>query len=192
MKAIVTTAEMGSWLRGVGRLLPVQEAKKMREAVIDEPLGLTQARRVLILFAASSYIFFLTDIYLGHFLWIQLFVKKFTLSFALIPVFFAPIGLVVSLMAAYKPTPRAVLAFQGVMLVSLLVGLLGTYFHLAPRLVSGTDLFAVRTWLGDPPLLAPAAFALPGIIGLVATFGLVWKKAPAANPSKDADELPKN
>lgn len=148
----------------------------------EESRILTQGRRILILFAALSYVFFFIEVYLGHYLWLQLFTQKSIFSFALIPQFFSPIALAVALWTAFRLTPTSVTAFRVTMVASVLVGLVGTYFHVVPRITTGASLLAASTWLGDPPLLAPAAFGLPGIIGLLATYGLMWEHVSPSEP----------
>ncbi len=165
------------------QFMPMQEGEQVTEPLTDEPDVLTRARRALILFVALIYSVLFIDVFLGHYLWVLLFVKKFIFSYSLIPQFFSPIALVVALWAAYRMTPGSVTALRMTMLASILVGVLGTYFHAAPRIDAATDFLAMRTWLGDPPLLAPGAYAIPGIIGLVATYGLAWRTATTTEKS---------
>jgi hypothetical protein len=138
---------------------------------------------MLLLFVALSFVFFFVEIYLGHYSRLELFQQNIILSAALVPFFFSPIGAVVSLMAATRPTPNTVRVLNITMLASIVVGIGGTYFHVAARVTSVSSLFSVPTWLGDPPAFAPFAFALPGIMGLVATYGISWLEERMPEPA---------
>ncbi len=154
------------------------------DSIIDEPSAFTLGRKALILFASFSYVIFFIEAYLGHYIWLQLFVQKLIFSFAIVPVFFSPIGLITAMAAAYKLTPGPVAALRVVMVASIVVGLIGTYFHVVPRIAAGESVLSVGLWLGDPPILAPAAFAFPGIIGLLAAYGLKWRQPLLAEGTK--------
>jgi hypothetical protein len=156
------------------RDISVHEAEPVLQIVLDEPTTYITGRRMLLLFVALSFVAFFVEIYLGHYSRLQLFQHKLILSAALVPFFFSPIGLVVSLVAATRLTPSTARVLNGTMLTSIVVGIGGTYFHVAARITSAASLFTVSTWLGDPPAFAPFAFALPGIMGLVATYGIRW------------------
>lgn len=140
-------------------------------------------RRMLLLFVALSFVFFLIEIYLGHYGQLQLFQDKLTLSAALVPFFFCPIGAVVSLVAATRLTPITVRVLNATMVASIVVGTGGAYFHVAARVTSAASLLSVSTWLGDPPAFAPFAFALPGIMGLMAIYGIRWMEERLPEPT---------
>ncbi len=173
----------------MGRLIrsTMAMAERLDSSRIDEPAMFILLRRVLILFSAFAFVIFFIEIYLAHFIWLQLFFQKMVWNFAITPVIFAPIGLVVSLIAAFRLTPRVVWIFQVLMVASLTVGTVGTYFHVMPRLEAGESLASVGLWLGDPPVLAPAAFAFPGIMGLMAVYRLKWRKT-ATELAKDVEK----
>jgi len=155
------------------------------ELVLDEPRIFILGRRVLILFAAMSYIVFFIEVYLGHYIWLQLFLQRGIFNPAIIPIFFSPFGLIVATITAFRITPGTVLALRVVMVASIVLGLVGTYFHLMPRFEAGAGLLSVELWLGDPPALAPPAFAFPGIIGLVASYALNWRRVSPAEKARE-------
>jgi hypothetical protein len=176
---------------GCLRDLSVHEALPVPHTVPDEPATFLTGRRMLILFAALSFVAFFVEIYLGHYGRLQLFQQKLILSAALVPFFFSPVALVVCLVAATRITPTTVRVLNSTMLASIVVGMGGTYFHVAARITSAASLVTVSTWLGDPPAFAPFAFALPGIMGLVATFGIRWvQRLPEPAPPRPAPMHP--
>lgn len=159
---------------GCLRDITVAEAIPVPQVFADEPTTIVTGRRMLLLFAALSFVAFFVEIYLGHYARLQLFQQKLVFSAALVPFFFSPIALVICLVAAVRLVPSTVRVLNITMMASMLVGVGGTYFHVASRLTSPASLLQVSTWLGDPPAFAPFAFALPGIMGLVATYGIRW------------------
>jgi mono/diheme cytochrome c family protein len=56
--------------------------------------------------------------------------------------------------------------------VSIAVGLIGPVLHYASRGVGLAAVLASRSWLGEPPPLAPLEFAAAGLLGLVP---VAWK-----------------
>ncbi|MBI2846774.1 MAG: hypothetical protein HYX82_02720 [Chloroflexi bacterium] len=130
-------------------------------------------RKLLVFFTALSYIAFFVEVYLGHY------AHVLTLHWtpALIPVFFSPIALVIALVTGFWLKPMMVRIFNLTMLASIVMALSGTYFHITARPITLESLFSIMTWMGSPPFLAPFAFALPGIMGLVATYRIQWVPA---------------
>lgn len=95
----------------------------------------------------------------------------------LIPFAVLGAGLVVSVKVAMRPTARSLRLFQVVMLLFIVAGLLGLYLHLRGNVefeleddpsARGLDL-VWRSLHGGIPLLAPAAMAQLGLLGLVFT-----------------------
>lgn len=134
------------------------------------PKGPVTERKLLMYLAALSYVAFFLEVYLGHYRFI---LTQSDLR-AMIPVYFSPVALVVALFAATWVRPGTVAVFNTVMWLSVSIGLLGTFFHLAPRDIGPLALLSIQTWLASPPILAPLSFALPGIIGLIGTYRLEW------------------
>lgn len=168
----------------------IDAGERLDASRIDEPSMFILLRRVLILFSAFAFVIFFIEIYLAHFIWLQLFFQKGIWNFAIIPVIFAPIGLVSSLVAAFKLTPKVVWVFRVVMFASLLVGTVGTYFHVMPRVAAGESLASLSLWLGDPPVLAPAAFAFPGVMGLMAVYRMKWRKTATESVKDEGERIP--
>jgi hypothetical protein len=95
----------------------------------------------------------------------------------LIPFAVLGAGSVASVKVAMRPTARSLRLFQVVMLLFIVAGLLGLYFHLRGNVefeleddpsARGLDL-VWRSLHGGIPLLAPAAMAQLGLLGLVFT-----------------------
>jgi len=113
----------------------------------------------------------------------------------LIPLAVLGVGFVASLTVAVRPARPSLLLFQGVMLVFVAAGLLGVYLHLRGNVLfeletdpsaRGLDL-AWRSLRGGIPLLAPAAMAQLGLLGLVFAFRhpvLRAGAAPITSPEK--------
>jgi hypothetical protein len=173
---------------GCGRLLATEQALPVPELTINEPMPYIMARKMLITFTALSYVAFFIEVYLGHYIRLQLFLREFIWSHSLAPIFFSPIALVIALVTTMRLMPGAVRLFNLTMLASIVVGLVGSYFHIVLRLQEiMTRPLSMATWMGDPPALAPFAFVLPGIMGLVATYGLRWEMVA---PKPVAEERP--
>jgi hypothetical protein len=89
------------------------------------------------------------------------------------------IGLVSTIAVYFRPARTTLRVFQAVMLVFLIVGVLGIYFHLHgnlefalerdPSLSGGRLIWKILR--GATPALAPGALAQLGLLGLVYTYG---------------------
>jgi hypothetical protein len=90
------------------------------------------------------------------------------------------VGLVVTAAVYFRPQPGVLRVFQALMVMYLIVGALGVYFHLKGNVefalerdpsLSGLRLFwkALR---GATPALAPGALAQLGLLGLLYTYRL--------------------
>jgi hypothetical protein len=93
----------------------------------------------------------------------------------LIPFAVLGVCLVASVTVAARPTRRSLRLFQVVMLLFIAAGVLGVYLHLRGNVLfeqetdpsaRGLDLIW-RSLRGGVPLLAPAAMAQLGLLGLV-------------------------
>ncbi|MCU0522202.1 MAG: hypothetical protein MUF84_16100 [Anaerolineae bacterium] len=93
--------------------------------------------------------------------------------FEWVPILFGPLaglGLIVAFVGRHKRWPSAALLTIALLTGSIVVGLLGTYLHLAstvrPFAASGDRVTLALVVWGLPPL-APPSFALVGALGLV-------------------------
>jgi uncharacterized membrane protein len=93
----------------------------------------------------------------------------------LIPLFVLGIGLVSGVVLWARPTRRGIQTFQVVMLLFIVAGLLGLYFHVRGNVefeleqdpsAHGLDLLW-RSLSGGVPTLAPGAMVQLGLLGLV-------------------------
>ncbi len=100
-----------------------------------------------------------------------------------IPILFGPIASVLLLAAgliARRRRMTANLLATAVFFASMVVGLLGTYFHLVrailPNAPAGEQVsLSLLVWA--PPILGPITFALVGLLGLSAA----WQEEPAGS-----------
>jgi len=173
-----TASGVLSWVREfectgclVGLAVDGLEERKS-EVLALEQVGRRVERQLLMMLVVIAYIFFFIEVFLGHYARLLAFKGGLVFNGALIPLFFSPVALVISLAMMGWPNAKTVLLFRITMVISLMVAMAGTYFHMAPRINGLGDAFDVFSLLGDPPALAPLAFSLPGIIGLVATWGI--------------------
>ncbi len=87
---------------------------------------------------------------------------------AWLPVTFLPIAFMLALVVEVAPAPVGVRAFGAAMGLAVVVGVLGTAFHLAAHGLLGPHWVRwlhFGSWVGDPPIFAPMSFALLGLIG---------------------------
>jgi hypothetical protein len=120
---------------------------------------------------------------------LELFLLEHTESVTqLIPFAVLGAGFASSVTAAIRPTVRTIRLFQLVMLLFIAAGLVGVYLHLRGNVlfeqeqdpsVRGLDL-AWRSLRGGIPMLAPAAMAQLGLLGLVFAFRHPVLRAGAA------------
>jgi hypothetical protein len=105
-----------------------------------------------------------------------------------IPFAVLGVGLVASVTVAIRPTRRGLRLFQVVMLLFVATGLLGVYLHLRGNVLfereqdpsaRGLDLIW-RSLRGGIPMLAPAAMAQLGLLGLVFAYRHPVLRAGAA------------
>jgi hypothetical protein len=132
---------------------------------MHEPEPLSTIRRILLALVLLGII--------G--LTLELFLLEHTESATqLIPFAVFGAGLASIMKVAMRPTARSIRYFQLVMLLFIAVGLLGLYLHLRGNVefeqetdpsVRGLDLIR-RSLHGGIPLLAPAAMAQLGLLGL--------------------------
>ena len=94
----------------------------------------------------------------------------------LIPIVFGPVAAVLLVIAA-GVAPRwrvaAAVITAATLLASILVGILGTSFHLMRALLPAAPMGAqvsILRLIWSPPLLAPLFFALVGVLGLAAAW----------------------
>ena len=97
-----------------------------------------------------------------------------------IPIIFGPVAAVLLLAAgllSLRRRPLASATASAVLLASIVVGLLGAYFHLRrallPNAVPGEQI-SVDLLVWAPPILGPLTFSLTGLLGLSAA----WVEEP--------------
>ena len=130
--------------------------------------------QLMLLVAAISEIFTGVDIFLAHN------ISGSVTPTEWIPIIFGIIAgglLLLTGLLAFRNRPLATIIANLVFLGSIVIGLLGTYFHLQRAGLVGTTLAegrAVNALIWAPPFLGPAFFILIGILGISAA----WIETP--------------
>jgi hypothetical protein len=143
---------------------------KLRE--IKLPLSRDQ---IILLMAAVNEIFLGLDIYLAHSISGTIVTREW------IPIIFGPVAGVLLLVAgviATKKRNMAVIIANVVLVSSIIVGLLGAYFHLARGIMPSAPLgqkITIDLLVWAPPVIGPLMFSLVGWMGISAS----WIEDPA-------------
>ena len=127
----------------------------------------------ILLLAAFNEIILGLDTYLAHSITGQLKIGEW------IPVIFGPVSgallILAGLIALHRRTQANLIA-SGVFVASMVVGILGSYFHLhralLPEAPAGQQITSALLVYG-PPLLGPLTFVLIGILGISAAWAEV-------------------
>jgi hypothetical protein len=138
--------------------------------VRDTRLPITRDQ-LMLLMAAVSELFLGFDIYLAHN------ISGGIKPFEWIPIIFGVVGGVLLLLAgviAFKQRPLATIVANLVFVGSIVVGLMGAYFHLQRTIllsepVSGQEQ-VVGALVWAPPFLGPLFFSLIGVMGISAAW----------------------
>jgi hypothetical protein len=90
-------------------------------------------------------------------------------GWAVLPGVAGALGMAGGFLTLARTTPLTTRLFATSCALSMLVGLIGTAFHLAMHGPSLTTLLVdPAAWLGNPPTLAPLAFSVGGLLGISA------------------------
>jgi hypothetical protein len=124
----------------------------------------------MLLMAAVNEIFLGVDIYFAHSM------RGTITPYEWIPIIFGPIAgalLLLSGLAALRNRPLATIFANLVFIASIVIGLLGAYFHLhralLPTAPSGQQVtLDLLVWA--PPILGPLTFSLVGLLGMSAAW----------------------
>jgi len=124
----------------------------------------------ILLMAAVNEIFLGIDIYLAHKISGTIVPREW------IPIIFGPAAgvlLIAAGLLAFKKRPAAVILANVVLIASIVVGLLGAYFHL----VRGTlptapfgERINIQLLIWAPPVIGPLMFSLVGLLGISAAW----------------------
>ncbi len=129
----------------------------------------------MLLMAAVNEIFLGVDIYLAHSISGTITPREW------IPIVFGPIAGVLLLVAgliALRQRPLATVIANGVFVASIVVGLLGAYFHVVRAILPTAPVgerVSVDLLVWAPPILGPLTFSLVGWLGISAA----WIEEPA-------------
>ena len=116
------------------------------------------------------------EVFLGIVIYLALIISGTIVPYEWIPIIYGPIAGIVLLVAgliALRSRPTATLLATIVLVGSIVVGLLGAYFHLMrAALPSGPagEQLTVRLLVWGPPILGPLMFAFVGLWGLSAAW----------------------
>ena len=126
--------------------------------------------QLMLLMAAINLIFLGIDIYLAHSISGTLVPNEW------IPIIFGPIAGILLLVAgliALRKRPLATVIATIVLLASIVVGLLGDYFHIMRAILPNAPVgerVTIDLLVWAPPLLGPLMFALVGLLGISAAW----------------------
>ena len=124
----------------------------------------------LLLLAAFNEIMLGVETYIAHL------ISGTIVPYEWIPIIFGPLAGVLLLIAgliAQKNRPLATLIASFVFIASILVGVMGAFFHLRRALLPTApigELVSVPLLVWAPPILGPFTFALVGLVGLSAAW----------------------
>ena len=131
--------------------------------------------QLMLLMAAIMLIFLGIDIYLAHSISGTIVPNEW------IPIIFGPIAGVFLLFAgllAQRNRPLATILANIVLVASIVVGLLGAYFHIIRAILPSGPIgqqASIFLLVWAPPILGPLTFSLVGVIGISAA----WIESPA-------------
>jgi hypothetical protein len=126
--------------------------------------------QIILMLAAFNEIILGADIYLAHN------ISGTIMPYEWIPIIFGPIAGVILLAAgliALRNRPLATKLAATVFVVSILIGVLGSYFHLQRSILQDAAFgsqFSLQLLVWAPPIFGPIAFAGVGWLGLSAAF----------------------
>lgn len=130
--------------------------------------------QVILLMTALNEILLGVDTYLAHSISGTIRVGEW------IPIIFGPVAGVILLVAgliAMRKRQLANILASLAMLASIVVGFLGSYYHLRRAIITGAPAgqeFPALVMVYAPPLLGPLTFALIGLLGISAA----WEESP--------------
>jgi len=130
--------------------------------------------QIMLLMTAFNEFMLAVEIYLAHS------ISGTIVQFEWIPIIFGPIAGTILLLAGLLALRNRKLAMWlaiPTFLASILVGLLGAYFHLSRAILAyapAGQQTSIRLTIWAPPVLAPLTFALVGVLGLSA----IWVESP--------------
>ncbi len=131
--------------------------------------------QLMMLMASIMLIFLGIDIFLAHSISGTIVPNEW------IPIYFGPIAGVILLLAglvAQRNRPLATITDNIILLASIVVGLLGAYFHVVRAILPSGPIgqqASLSFFIWAPPVLGPLTFSLVGVIGISAA----WIESPA-------------
>jgi hypothetical protein len=131
--------------------------------------------QLMLLMAAVNELFLSVDIYMAHS------ISGSIKTYEWIPIVFGAVGGVLLLVAgviAFRSRSLATVMANLVFVGSIIVGLMGAYFHLRRTILLSTPVSsqteAVNALIWAPPFIGPFFFSLVGILGISAA----WVESP--------------
>jgi hypothetical protein len=126
--------------------------------------------QLMMLMASIMLIFLGIDIFLAHSISGTIVPNEW------IPIYFGPIAGIVLLLAgliAQRNRPLATITANIILVASIVVGLLGAYFHVIRAILPSGPIgqqVSILFFVWAPPVLGPLTFSLAGIIGISAAW----------------------
>jgi len=130
--------------------------------------------QLMLLMAAINEIFLGIDIYLAHLVSGTIVLREW------IPILFGPTAGLLLLLAGWyagKNRKIAVWIANIVFILSIIVGLLGAYFHFVRAILPTGPIgskITIQMLVWAPPILGPLVFSLIGLLGITA----IWREEP--------------
>jgi hypothetical protein len=130
--------------------------------------------QLMLIMAAINEIFLGIDIYLAHLLSGTIVLREW------IPILFGPTAGLLLLLAGWyagKNRKIAVWIANIVFILSIIVGLLGTYFHFVRAILPTGPVglkITIQMLIWAPPVMGPLVFSLVGLLGITA----IWREEP--------------
>ncbi len=130
--------------------------------------------QLMLIMAAINEIFLGIDIYLAHLLSGTIVLREW------IPILFGPTAGLLLLLAGWyagKNRKIAVWIANIVFILSIIVGLLGTYFHFVRAILPTGPVgskITLQMLVWAPPIIGPLVFSLVGLLGITA----IWREEP--------------
>jgi len=130
--------------------------------------------QLMLIMAAINEIFLGIDIFLAHLLSGTIVLREW------IPILFGPIaGLLLLLAGWYAGKNRRIAVWIAniVFILSIIVGLLGTYYHFVRAILPTGPVgskITIQMLIWAPPVMGPLVFSLVGLLGITA----IWREEP--------------
>lgn len=132
--------------------------------------------RIFVFFLSAGFLVLGFEVFLQHYVGLEERPQMW------IPIIFGGVGGFFGIIIFILFNRVSLILFYGLMLVSIVVGMMGLYFHnelrvpLIVKTLFAGNIFPFESLTANPPLLAPSAFVAIGTIGALVAFYFPWGK----------------